>query len=252
MTFETALKTLESLASGQLQPLVGIGAAALVVVFALFGVLRQYLTGERPPNLLTPSEHRTRQRLSAVHDLLERSAEPWTRELLRDEAERLQFLLVTGINAKATLRRQVWALYQEGPVRLSWRDLRTALPYLRVRDGQLVGGLDRVDRVMLWLGRAVAVACLVLAAATVLTSLWGLFLKVDVWPLVALGLFFVLVAGAVATVTLPLARASQLQRALPDRPVPATATDAGASVAGEGQLTEAHPGATADPVAARP
>lgn len=220
MTFEAALKTVQGLVSGQIPPLAVVAAVTLVMVLALFTLIRQYLTGERPPNLLTPSEHRVRQQLAGIQDLLERNPETWTRELLQDEEERLQFLLITGINAKPALRRQLWALHQAGPLHFSWKELRVALPFLRIRGGQLVQGIDRLDRVMLWLVKFLTVLCLILAGLLMVVSLVAISLSADALPMVTLGGVLLLLAFFLTTLGLPVARAIQFQRCLPAEPMP--------------------------------
>lgn len=223
LTFEAALKTVQGLVSGQLPPLVTVGATLLVGVLFLLTLVRQYLTGERPPNLLTPSEHRLRQKLATIHDLLERAPEPAIRDLLRDEDERLQFLLITGINAKAALRRQLWVIHQSGPLRFTWKELREALPFLRTRGGQLVQGIDWLDRVMLGLVRGLTVLCLVFAVLLMAVSLAAVVLSVDVLPMIILTGILLGLAFLLATLGLPRARATQFQRFLPAEHDPAEA-----------------------------
>lgn len=138
---DTVLELVKQFADGKFSDQT-VTAAAVLAVFAIIGVLKNYVFSEGKINLLSPREHQLRERLNLINDCLSRPECDPIRDALLDEQQRIIFQILHGIDAKATLREDLIKLYHAAGSKTTWRDIRMALPHFRQSAGRLVRGYN--------------------------------------------------------------------------------------------------------------
>jgi hypothetical protein len=187
-----------------------------VMLLVVWRAARLYFQPDAPFNLLTPIEHRLRQRLTNLQEQMAATMDPLMLEVMAEEKSRMQFYLLHGIDAKASFRRELMGLYHVSGPRMNWTDVRQALPYLKYEDGRVVLGMNRIDVFFSWLLLGTAGLTLIFGVIVGTFAPIMAGLKEPLMVLVAslMGVPFLVVAWVLARAAIPVVRAQQMQNAV--------------------------------------
>jgi len=136
--------------------------------------------------------------------------------VIADERSRLQFQLLHGIDAKASLREDLVGLYNLSGPRVSWGALRQALPYFQYQNGRIVPGVDRLDMFFSWLLLVSAVMTMLLGVMVGLSNYLQSGATAQLQNLIAVLAVLPFLFGGylLALAATPALRAQQLQMAV--------------------------------------
>lgn len=193
----------------------------LTLAFFISRIFQSYLTTYT--NFVTPFELRRHNRLRQVTEWSAAESIAEVKDLLEEERHRLIFLDITGINASRKRRQELALLHRAVGGRYAWKDIRLAEPFLKQgTDGQIVRGVRRVFIGFMWVffglglvtfgaGYYYAAPLLRLFSDASGTTAFA-FLVV---ALVVFGILLIMAGGAFNQ-GLPVLRALQLQKWIPE------------------------------------
>ena len=196
----------------------------LTLAFVVSRIFQSYLTTYT--NFVTPFELRRHSRLRQVTEWSAAESTAEVKDLLEEERHRLIFLDLTGINASHKRRQELALLHRAVGGRYAWKDIRLAEPFLKQgADGQIVRGVNRVF--VGFMCGFFGLGLVTFGAGYYYTApLLRLFRDTSgssafVFLVAALVIFgiFLLMAGSAFTQALPVLRALQLQRWIPETSV---------------------------------
>lgn len=196
----------------------------LTLAFVISRIFQSYLTTYT--NFVTPFELRRLNRLRQVTEWSAAESTAEVKDLLEEERHRLIFLDLTGINASRKRRQELVLLHRAVEGRYAWRDIRLAEPFLKQSaDGQIVRGVRRVFIGFMW--GFFGLGLVTFGAGYYYTApLLRLFRDASgpsafaflVAALVIFGIFLFM-AGSAFNQGLPVLRALQLQKWIPEASV---------------------------------